>query len=107
MPGYTTFVNMLDYSAVVFPVTTVDKSIDVVDVNYTPLNETDEKVWKSCKFLLSSVKYVNDLADGFQDDPELYDGAHVAVQIVGRRLQEEKVLALTEILGDALSKNII
>ena len=41
------------------------------------------------------------------DDPELYDGAHVAVQIVGRRFQEEKVLALTEILGDALGKHIV
>jgi len=41
------------------------------------------------------------------DDPELYDGAHVAVQIVGRRFQEEKILALTEILGDALSEHIL
>lgn len=41
------------------------------------------------------------------DDPEIYDGAHVAVQIVGRRFQEEKVLALTEILGDALRKHIV
>lgn len=36
------------------------------------------------------------------DDPDLYDGAHVAVQVVGRRFQEEKVLAITELLGDAL-----
>jgi Asp-tRNA(Asn)/Glu-tRNA(Gln) amidotransferase A subunit family amidase len=41
------------------------------------------------------------------DDPELYDGAHVAVQIIGRRFQEEKVLALTEILGDALGKHVV
>jgi len=41
------------------------------------------------------------------DDPEIYDGAHVGVQIVGRRFQEEKVLALTEILGDALGKHIV
>jgi len=41
------------------------------------------------------------------DDPEIYDGAHVAVQIVGRRFQEEKVLALTEVLGDALGKHIV
>jgi len=41
------------------------------------------------------------------DDPELYDGAHVSVQVVGRRFQEEKVLALTEILGDALGKHVV
>lgn len=41
------------------------------------------------------------------DDPELYDGAHVSVQIVGRRFQEEKVLAITEYLGDALGKHVV
>ena len=43
----------------------------------------------------------------FKDDPEIYDGAHVGLQVVGRRFQEEKVLALTEILGDALGKHIV
>lgn len=42
-----------------------------------------------------------------EDDPELYDGAHVGLQIVARRFQEEKVLALTEILGDALGKHVV
>lgn len=41
------------------------------------------------------------------DDPEIYDGSHVAVQIVGRRFQEEKVLALTQHLGDALEKHVV
>ena len=39
----------------------------------------------------------------YLDDADLYDGAHVAIQIVGRRLQEEKVLALAEHIGAALS----
>jgi amidase len=97
---------MLDYSASILPVTTVDKSIDGVDVDYKPLNETDEKVWKSCEFI-SSVGFVDGVADKLQDDPEIYDGAHVSVQIVGRRFQEEKVLALTEILGDTLGKHVV
>jgi amidase len=33
-------------------------------------------------------------ANGMTDDPEIYDGAHVSLQIVGRRLQEEKMLAI-------------
>lgn len=49
MPGYTTWVNLLDYSAAVFPVTTVDKSIDKVDEDYTPLNEEDKAVFETCK----------------------------------------------------------
>lgn len=40
------------------------------------------------------------------DDAEIYDGAPVAVQLVGRRFEEEKVLVLAEILGDALGKTI-
>lgn len=41
---------------------------------------------------------------GRLDDPEIYDGAHVSVQIVGRRFQEEKVIAITGMLGEALGK---
>ncbi|KAB8293877.1 hypothetical protein EYC80_009356 [Monilinia laxa] len=83
--AYSTFVNLLDYSAAILPVTTVDKNIDLFDHEYTPLNAEDEKVWKCY-------------------DPEIYDGAHVSVQIVGRRFQEEKVIAITGMLGEALGK---
>jgi len=86
--AYSVWVNLLDYSTAVLPVTLADKNVDVVDKGYKPLNETDEKVWEAY-------------------DPELYDGAHVAVQIVARRFQEEKVLALTEYLGDALGKHVV
>lgn len=41
-------------------------------------------------------------ADLLLDDAAVYDGAHVSVQLIGRRLQEEKVLALAEYVGDAL-----
>jgi Asp-tRNA(Asn)/Glu-tRNA(Gln) amidotransferase A subunit family amidase len=34
------------------------------------------------------------IADILIDDPEIYDGAHVSLQIVGKRLQEEKMLAI-------------
>lgn len=36
------------------------------------------------------------------DDPEIYDGAHVAIQLVGRRLQEEKMIALARYMGEAV-----
>ena len=40
----------------------------------------------------------------FQVDAEIFDGAHVSVQVVGRRLQEEKVLALAEFVGHAVTR---
>ena len=81
--AYTTFVNALDYTSVVIPVTMVDKSLDVVDHSYQPLNDIDKTI-----------------QNGY--DPEIYDGAHVSVQLVGRRLQEEKMLVLAEHLGSML-----
>lgn len=29
------------------------------------------------------------------------------MQLIGRRLQEEKILALTEMIGDALGKHVV
>lgn len=45
-------------------------------------------------------------ADIFVDDAEAYDGAPVAVQIVGRRLTEEKVMAIAEEIGKLLGNEI-
>jgi amidase len=81
--GYSTFVNGLDYTSVVFPVTKVDKNIDVVDHSYQSLNETDKTI---------QTDY----------DPEIYDGSHVSLQLVGRRLQEEKMLILVEHIASLL-----
>lgn len=38
------------------------------------------------------------------DDPEIYDGAPVSLQIIGRRHQEEKLLAIAEWLEGELKK---
>jgi hypothetical protein len=40
----------LDYSAIVIPVTKVDKNIDIIDDVYQPLNEDDQKTWENCKW---------------------------------------------------------
>ena len=55
-PAYAAWVNLLDYSAAVLPVTTVDKKIDVVEEEYKPISATDEEVWKSCKFLALDIE---------------------------------------------------
>jgi amidase len=106
MPGLSPWVNMLDYSATVLPVTFADKNIDVFDKTYKPISGQDEKVHLGCKYP-SSTPCCMDMLTVVVDDAALYDGAHVAVQIVGRRFQEEKILAITEILGDALGKHVV
>ncbi|KAG5939890.1 hypothetical protein E4U53_007713 [Claviceps sorghi] len=83
--GYTFIFNLLDYSAGVIPVTHVDKTKDQMPPDF-------------------NVKQLNGIAQGAY---KLYDaddmhGLPVGVQIIGRRLEEEKVLALMERVEDAL-----
>jgi amidase len=37
------------------------------------------------------------------DDPEVFDGAPASVMVVGRRFEEEKVLAIAQVIVDALA----
>jgi amidase len=86
--AYTTIFNVLDYTAATFPVTTADKDVDVADATFASLSgaPADEQTWKLY-------------------DPAVYDGAWVGLQVVGRRLQEEGVLALAGVIDEALKNN--
>jgi len=75
--SYSVWVNVLDYSSAIIPVTKVDKNVDKAYTDFKPVSEIDEK---------TQATY----------DAEIYDGAHVSLQIVCRRLEEEKVLAISE-----------
>ena len=44
------------------------------------------------------------LADPDEDDPEAHDGAPAAVQIFGRRWDEERLLSMAQLVTDALEK---
>ncbi|PLB50255.1 amidase [Aspergillus steynii IBT 23096] len=72
--GYTAHWNLLDYPGAVFPVTTVDAAKDPVDATYVPRNEED--------------RFVHEMYA-----PERYVDAPVSLQVVGRRQEDEKVLA--------------
>ncbi|GIZ40108.1 hypothetical protein CKM354_000346000 [Cercospora kikuchii] len=81
--NYTLWVNLLDYTSVVVPITNVDKNVDKKFENFQAVNETDQKTQDTY-------------------DPEIYDGAHVSIQLVGRRLQEETMIALAKYMGEAV-----
>ncbi|KAF2773355.1 amidase signature enzyme [Teratosphaeria nubilosa] len=83
--GYTFLFNLLDYTAGILPVTHVDAVKDRLPSNFNKRN-------------------LNGVARGAyqQYDAEKMAGLPVAVQVVGRRLQEEKVLACMKRLEDAL-----
>ncbi|RMJ21271.1 Acetamidase [Aspergillus sp. HF37] len=85
--GYATVFNMLDLTSVTVPVTFADKALDKKMEGYRAMNEMDAAV---------------------QDeyDPEAYHGAPVAVQVIGRRLSEERTLAIAEEIGRLLGNSM-
>ncbi|KAI1413850.1 amidase [Hypoxylon sp. FL1857] len=85
--GYTKIWNVLDYSALVIPVGKV-ASIDSDEPwNYAPRNALDE--WNVALWTQNREKMV-----------EL--GLPVGVQVVGRKLEEEKVLAIGTVMDELL-----
>ncbi len=83
--GLTAWVNGLDLTTVAVPITLADKAVDKYEPGYTPISDDDKFVY-----------------DDY--DAEIYDGAHVGVQIVGRRFTEEKMIAIAEYVEALLGK---
>lgn len=83
--GYTFLFNIIDYTCGILPVTHVDKEFDKLPSTF-------------------NIKKLNGVAQGAYKlyDAEAMHGLPVAVQIVGRRLEEEKVLAIMKRVEDAL-----
>ncbi|KAF4635949.1 hypothetical protein G7Y89_g2150 [Cudoniella acicularis] len=85
--GYASVINLLDFTSVVVPVTFADKELDKKNEAFKPLGEMDKIV---------QAEY----------DAEAYHGAPVAVQIVGRRLTEERIMAIAEEIGKLLGNEV-
>ncbi|KAI0313577.1 general amidase [Amylostereum chailletii] len=81
--AYTRVFNALDYAACTFPVTRVDPALDGKKPPHEFISEWDETVYNLY-------------------DPEVFKNAPVALQLVGRTLEEEAVIAMTEVVDAAL-----
>ena len=85
------------------PVTFVDKKIDEPNHQFKPLTEMDRTVQAECK---NTSLFLFSKADILIDDPSAYHGAPVAVQIIGRRLTEERVMSIAEEVGRLLGNEV-
>jgi len=83
--SYTVIWNALDYPAAVLPVTTVDPAIDVKKPPHNFLSETDKRVYELY-------------------DPTIFKGTPIALQLVGRTLEDEAVIGMAEIVDAAIEK---
>jgi amidase len=76
---------MLEYPGVAFPVSVVDPEIDFTDTGYVPKNDQDK-----FNFELYS--------------PERYADAPVGLQLVTRRFEDAKCLAILEVIERAMGR---
>ncbi|KAK9463259.1 amidase signature domain-containing protein [Lipomyces oligophaga] len=83
--GYASMFNLIDYSSGVLPVTRVDKDIDALPEGFT----------------ITGMNYVSRGAYRNYDSAKMH-GLPVGVQIIGQRLEEEKVLKMMGLTIDAL-----
>ncbi|RMZ88625.1 hypothetical protein DV736_g4152, partial [Chaetothyriales sp. CBS 134916] len=83
--GYTFLFNLLDYSAGVMPVTKVDPTKDALAADFKATNGIMKGAYKHY-------------------DAQKMAGLPCAVQIVGRRLTEEKTLGYMAVVEEALKK---
>lgn len=81
--GYTAVFNALDWPAGVVPVTRANKDVDLKDPGYKPRNAKDQATY-----------------DAY--DPEKIDGGAAAIQIVCKKLQEEKCVAIMKVVAESL-----
>ncbi|KAI1443728.1 amidase [Annulohypoxylon stygium] len=85
--GYTKIWNVLDYSALIIPAGNICSLDGSVVWNHTPRNVTDE--WNAGVWAQNKEKMI-----------EL--GLPIGVQIAGRKLEEEKVLAVGAVIDELL-----
>ncbi|ESK87066.1 amidase protein [Moniliophthora roreri MCA 2997] len=81
--GYTVLFNMLDYTAGVLPITHVDAALDRLPQSFKPRNTIERGVYRMY-------------------DAEKMAGLPVGVQIVGRRLEEERVLEAMKVVQNVM-----
>jgi len=77
--------NLLDLTAGVIPVTKTS-SADKIAADFKPANDIEVGIYRNY-------------------DPEIYKGAPVGIQIVAKKLEEEKALAMMTVVDEALKKS--
>ena len=106
--GYTCVFNILDYTCLSFPCNvTVDSELDVLDSDdqKAPLSETDRLIRDEC-MSFNIMSYYPGQSQRAKvdclDNPTAIHGMPVNLQLVGRRLEEEKVLMMGRVVRSAL-----
>ncbi|CAF4072870.1 unnamed protein product, partial [Adineta steineri] len=87
MAGYNAIANLLQLSSVILPVTRVDLQLDQITDEYRNMKTTST--------LDEAVKDV-------YSSPEIFENCMVGLQVICRRLEDEKAIAMAMILEEAI-----
>lgn len=96
--GYTCIWNICDCPAAIFPALRADRKLDPFDPTYQPRNADDLHVHRQCTSRDPSESN-GVLTQTRPDDPALNHGSPVALQLVARKLEEEKLLKMVEVVS--------
>lgn len=99
--AYTMVWNVLDYPALVIPVSRVDPALDVKKPAHEFLSDLDKSIYELCvycSFIWSAFTDMNLCLD----EPETFKDAPIGLQVVGRTHEDEAVIAMAEIVDAAL-----
>ncbi|TVY82383.1 putative amidase [Lachnellula suecica] len=95
--AYTSQWNLLDYPAITFKVSKSDRARDAPVEQFKPMTDIDEEHWKLCKILRPTI-YRSCYSNGILDNANRSHGLPISLQLVGRRFEDEKVLAVLKYL---------
>jgi len=83
--SYTMSWNLLDYPALVIPVSKVDQALDVQQPRHEFYTKEDQANY-----------------EGY--NPATYENAPISIQVVARTMEEEAVIAMSEVVDEALRR---
>ncbi|KAF9479466.1 amidase signature enzyme [Pholiota conissans] len=98
--GYTFLFSVLDYPAGVLPITKVDRALDSLPASFfspSPLSNSSQPPQPTYDGLSPVAKAVYSVYDA-----DKMHGLPLGVQVIGRRLEEEKVLEGMQVVEDAV-----
>jgi amidase len=97
--------NALDYTALVLPTgLSVDPVLDAKKPAHTFYNSLDKANYNFCMEFSFIVFHLALISSICVDDPQSFKDAPICIQIIGRTLEEEAVIAMGEIVDSALKK---
>ena len=91
----TTLFNAVESSAGALPVTHIDPAQDRIDEKWIKETGQGSTILEGGLFTSKNALY----------NPDAMEGMPVSVQIVGRKWEDEKVLAMMRVVDEALGKN--